>query len=183
VEEFAMRWSAGQQQPTERDPEILRKGRENYWNHGKNRTSPRSGRLRAQKLGLGTKYDPIDWYTIGLGTLRFIVRIHSVTYRAADCVAVFGYFKAPSTCNYGYAMTSTSNFESSLAIFETGWLIQLLSPQSVLDCSILQGNDGCNGGFADQGWQWMASVHPHGTCMDEAYPWVGTQGVRACDVI
>jgi len=91
----------------------------------------------------------------------------SVDWRSKNCVAAV---KNQGNCGSCYAFSSVSTMETAYAI-KHGSIIPL-SEQQIVDCSIKNGNSGCNGGapeytytYAEKGMATMAS-----------YPYTGAVG-------
>jgi C1A family cysteine protease len=73
-------------------------------------------------------------------------------------------------CGSCWAFSSTGAIESAISI-KTNKLTPL-SEQQLVDCSQKFGNDGCNGGWMDYAFAYVAS---HGLATEAAYPYKGVE--------
>ncbi len=76
--------------------------------------------------------------------------------------------KNQGTCGSDYAFAAIAAIEGAHKI-ATGQL-RNLSEQEIVDCSIANGNYGCNGGWADRAMEWVAQ---HGVSQQSDYPYTG----------
>nr|AEE69034.1 cysteine protease [Taenia pisiformis] len=79
--------------------------------------------------------------------------------------------KNQGNCGSCWAFSSTGALEAALAK-KTGKLISL-SEQQLVDCSLKNGNDGCNGGYMSNAFKYLEdhSIEP-----ESAYPYRATDG-------
>lgn len=81
--------------------------------------------------------------------------------------------KNQGKCGGCWAFSTTGSVEGLIAI-NTGKLLNI-SEQQLIDCSSNEGNNGCEGGLMQQGYQYI--IDNNGICSEEEYPYTASDGI------
>src|SRR5579872_2241084 len=96
-----------------------------------------------------------------------------VDWRSAGAVTSV---KNQGSCGSDYAFAAIAAIEGAHKI-ATGQL-RNLSEQEIVDCSIVNGNHRCDGGWAGRAMEWVAQ---HGVSQQSDYPYMGRSGACRSD--
>jgi len=104
-----------------------------------------------KKTTVTARPDSIDWTTKG----------------------AVGAIKDQGQCGSCWAFSATASVEGAWQILNGG-TVPNLSEQQMVDCSSAQGNEGCNGGWMDQAFQYLVKAGGQDTTHD--YPYTAKDG-------
>jgi len=88
--------------------------------------------------------------------------------------------KNQGQCGGCWSFATTGAIESRYAITNRQRPI-MLSEQELIDCSSSYGNNGCNGGVTDWGFQYVMAQH--GLCTENSYPYKAVTQTTSCSAL
>jgi cathepsin L len=126
----------------------------------KHQMSRRAAEVRRRMLGVANGHDDKSADLLG---------VESLDWREKGIVAPI---QSEGQCGACYTLAALDSVNAAWALKTS--LLVVASNQQILDCSGPEGNQGCNGGFPDQVFQYI--VDNKGICQDPDYSWRAVQG-------
>jgi len=94
----------------------------------------------------------------------------TVDWRTSNAVTPI---KDQGMCGSCWAFSTTGSVEGAW-VLQGGHTLASLSEQQLVDCAQAEGNQGCNGGLMDYGFQYI--IDNKGICSEASYSYTGTDG-------